>query len=853
METKRRPGKFQKQKARLPRFSEWHPPGYNFNGKYTDVLGRFSRNYKGDVGTDIPHLPYNLLDKAAVNHDIMFHAPDQPTHRHANNLYNKFVKDKKVSKTPITYISDNLITTDTMRTLFGEAMKLAIVLQSVYTTSKRLYNRVSNIRNIYNEWKYEFDPSVSDLEREISRRTRVVREMKWEDDRKTFNDLFMRNIVREAQALTPAQRRATERQINWGVWWSLPKVRTFTQIILPLALTGLSGGSLYRMLTGSLSSIKDELTDWYYGRVENMQRAKKVENEANKVIEKYDKYLNEVGYFDPSVQIFILYDDISKEKAKKLYIEFYDEWKKYLAFINEEYKDQGYDGIPYEIPELNMENLEKSLDDFQVKKHSKIEPMSKELTLYVDKSNKIFENSDKLFNFEIPLDSVKDAYKFLFDTSHSPIIPTKQPKEKLLLLEAPPAIKENDKIISVKDIQDKMVVANYDSVYSYVDGITAQDRRKEMIDMWKEGEKLVQEQGGKDLKLPKWTAGTRGISKATYKKAYNLLQKQLRDRNVIDQAIRDLDERADERQMAKVEAVVKKASPAKKEKIMNSIQVAESMDAEVAVKEPMSSAKFQKDVVEPVEGKKEFMRAIKKPKAEVKAPVIDAPFTTEAVRPPKYKPPRFEEPDEPRPVRKSATGNKDNPDNLIDTIRATDAVVDAVLKPSAKDIRKRRANLYDFITPSDQTGGIGTKETNPLVRGDYNRFMGVRRGNLSDVRENHVLGNTNNLKMLQQYDMKEINKRMRSAREAPRKRRGLIRKFPARMPRQRQTREEKRDFQPLINPPSNYAKGSLYSPFFVNRPAVPLPYEEYLKIFYGNPNEFFDGADYYNPQSKRWL
>ena len=131
--------------------------------------------------------------------------------------------------------------------------------------------------------------------------------------------------------------------------------------------------------------------------------------------------------------------------------------------------------------------------------------------------------------------------------------------------------------------------------------------------------------------------------------------------------------------------------------------------------------------------------------------------------------------------------------------------------------------------------------------------MGVRRGNISMVRENHILGNTNNLKMLPKYDIKDISKKMKAAREAPRKRRGLIRKFPARMPRQRQTREEKRDFQPLINPPSNYAKGSMYSPFYVNRPAVPLPYEEYLKIFYGNPNEFWDGADYYNRQSKRWL
>jgi hypothetical protein len=224
------------------------------------------------------------------------------------------------------------------------------------------------------------------------------------------------------------------------------------------------------------------------------------------------------------------------------------------------------------------------------------------------------------------------------------------------------------------------------------------------------------------------------------------------------------------------------------------------------------------------------------------------PFRTQAV-----KPLRFEEPDEPKEEKRTATGNKDNPDNLVDGIRATDAVVDALLKPTPKQMRQKRAELYDFITPDDQNGGIGTRFNNPLIKRNYERFMETRRGNISELYNNHELGNTNNLMMLKEYDMKDINKRMTRLRKLPERKRGLIRKYPVRMPPQVQSREEKQDFQPLINPPSNYYQGSMYSPYFVSRASAPLPYEEYLKQFYGNPNEFYDGAYYHNPVSKKWI
>ena len=819
MADKRRTRK-QKPISILPSFVEKHSPGANFNGRGTRVRDRFSLNYDGKIGTDIPHLPKNLLDKSAINHDIFFFAPDISAQKHANRLYDNFVKEKKVLKTvpenveqaitkSISYTSNELLKAHSTSILTLQTLRIMFKL---FTMSGSAYGVYKNVLNMY---KF-----IQDI---IERRNPDYEEnVRWQMDEKMADEQLNQMIEEEQktgavdfkyQGLNALARERLFREELRSRRWQPIKNLALSVVYL------LGSGSAVYYLSRPFVRIKKDAEAIYDIIIEkNKNRPLRVEKEVNKVVEKYDEYLKEIGYFDPQTQDFILYRDADKEKAEKLYIDFYNEWKTYLKYINEEYKDE--EGFkPYNIPELNMKNINQ-VKDFDDKEHAEAEKITiKDAEKYVKETNEAIEKLKET------------ASTITEDPITEPPINTKP-------------IKENDKIISVKDIQDKMVVAEYDSIYSYVDGITAQDRRKEMIDMWREGEKLVQAQGGKDLVLPKWTAGTRGISKSTFQKAYSLLQKQLNQRNIATSSIEKLDDRADDRQMAKVEAVVKNARPDIATKIINSFEASEFKDEEASkalkAEKPKTAIKSQRALGRTEDGKVAELSKIE--------PVADAPFTTEPI-----KPPRFEAPEKPKEIQKTATGNRDNPDNLIDTIRATDAVVDAVLKPSAKDIRKRRANLYDFITPSDQNGGIGTRETNPLIRGNCNRFMGVRRGNISMVRENHVLGNTNNLKMLPKYDIKDISKKMKAAREAPRKRRGLVRRFPARFPRQRQTKEERRDFQPSINPPSNYAKGSMYSNFFINRPALPLPYEDYVRLFYGNANEFFDGNDYYNPRTNRWL
>ena len=457
-----------------------------------------------------------------------------------------------------------------------------------------------------------------------------------------------------------------------------------------------------------------------------------------------------------------------------------------------------------------------------------------------------------------------------------------------------PIIKEKEKIISSKDIMSKTGEEMHSSIYGHVKSIPKDERALEMKRLYQEGQKLVPK-GGKNLKMPKKVAEGKGLTLNEFNKAYEKFQKELIKRKVPAEDRQFLDDEHDIRAKGVYDKIFREASPSKQKKMIAELDVGdlgdERADREVealaqekaeaqkqATATPQGIPEAEQGSLKPGDGKErltkeelakqlketekiiakgvpsgdrpEFMdvdvkgQPTSKPRPEEK----QLPFRTQAI-----KPLRFEEPDKPKEEKRTATGNKDNPDNLVDGIRATDAVVDALLKPTPKQMRQKRAELYDFITPDDQNGGIGTRFNNPLIKRNYERWMETRRGNISELYNNHELGNTNNLMMLKEYDMKDINKRLTRLRKLPERKRGLIRKYPVRMPPQVQSREEKQDFQFSINPPSNYYEGSMYAPYFVSRASAPLPYEEYLKQFYGNPNEFYDSAYYYNPVSKKWL
>ena len=155
MSDKRRTRK-QKPISILPSFVEKHSPGANFNGRGTRVRDRFSLNYDGKIGTDIPHLPKNLLDKSAINHDIFFFAPDTSSQKYANRLYDKFVKEKKVLRTipenieqaitkSISYISNEFLKVHSTSILTLQTFQIMLKLFSISGSAYGVYKNVLNM------------------------------------------------------------------------------------------------------------------------------------------------------------------------------------------------------------------------------------------------------------------------------------------------------------------------------------------------------------------------------------------------------------------------------------------------------------------------------------------------------------------------------------------------------------------------------------------------------------------------------------------------------------------------------------------------------------------------------------
>src|SRR5579863_10517582 len=104
--------KKQKKNKSLPDINEQHPPGYNFNGKGTEVENRISLNYKKSVGSHSYWLPVNYLDLVAFRHDLLYFLPSNDDRYYADDIYLKDFKkvksntlDKDASKIALEMLS----------------------------------------------------------------------------------------------------------------------------------------------------------------------------------------------------------------------------------------------------------------------------------------------------------------------------------------------------------------------------------------------------------------------------------------------------------------------------------------------------------------------------------------------------------------------------------------------------------------------------------------------------------------------------------------------------------------------------------------------------------------------------
>jgi hypothetical protein len=167
---------------------------------------------------------------------------------------------------------------------------------------------------------------------------------------------------------------------------------------------------------------------------------KKIKDPLNKVMEKYDKYLESVGSFkkdkprkvkpqpakgkilkmiEPGInkifeaiesigderEEFKLKKNIDKEQSIKLYIDFYNEFNEYKKVINDVFRDQ--EGFkPYEIIPLNQDNLFLVADPYYLPQTKKEVDDMNELILKLMKSVRTTETGEMVKRLDEEIDKL---------------------------------------------------------------------------------------------------------------------------------------------------------------------------------------------------------------------------------------------------------------------------------------------------------------------------------------------------------------------------------------------------------------------------------------------------------------
>jgi hypothetical protein len=159
--------------------------------------------------------------------------------------------------------------------------------------------------------------------------------------------------------------------------------------------------SLYE---GAFTKPLKELTDESVELFKNyMFGAKKTGLNVKNVVSKYEKFLNEIGEFKSTTKdmfdienqgYFVLKDNIDKDKAKKLYKEFFEEYSDYILYIDEdnimEFRN---------FPELNEEEFNKFFDNWDVIKQDTRDEQEtvNDVVDEIQKNKKVNINLNNLF------------------------------------------------------------------------------------------------------------------------------------------------------------------------------------------------------------------------------------------------------------------------------------------------------------------------------------------------------------------------------------------------------------------------------------------------------------------------
>jgi hypothetical protein len=335
-----------KQKNKI----EKHPPYMNFMGPSTKIEDRLSLNYKGKRGTKNYFVPTTYSDFVSFEHDLLYYSPDNIIKAYADA---KFIKD---IRSVIGYAG---IVAQYMRRLgiegiynYGISLSVLSGIKSIYNDFINAYKTGKDVVQLGKSLK-QLDELSAGMTREVRRQYGTLMQATPRMQRTLLEGMLETQEIKEEILLSRKELASTV------AFRLLPKLIFTGYLVAP------------RIIKSSKELLRNALSIF----VLNPEYTE-IQNKVDKVKDKYEKYLNEVGSFvdapwyrslmkrldqPEGEKFFKVKSNINKDKAKELYIDFFNEFKSYAEFMNEKYKDvKGYE--PFNIKELNKQNLDKVYD-----------------------------------------------------------------------------------------------------------------------------------------------------------------------------------------------------------------------------------------------------------------------------------------------------------------------------------------------------------------------------------------------------------------------------------------------------------------------------------------------------------
>jgi hypothetical protein len=307
---------------------EFHLPGMNFLGGGTKVTDRFSLNYGGTRGTKNYMIPTTFKDYVAMEHDLLYFAPESTVKKFADAQF--LLASKK--KTKIPFVEDLAI-------LGQNILRHGYDLGDVAITGVIIFKQMKSLWNLMNKLGLMAQPASVQKLRMLQERLQGDLESRPQHAPAIYS--LYNSIVEEIKNEPKVSYKTA---LYNTIFKFLPNLYILNFYAIPNAAKNIK--NFYDKIKSSFIKNPDY---------------EQIKSESDKVKDKYDSYLKEIGSWGKQVRGVEKFDvkdvnQINHNVAEKKYIEFYNQYKKYLEFINDKYKNDPT-FKPYTIKELNMDNI----------------------------------------------------------------------------------------------------------------------------------------------------------------------------------------------------------------------------------------------------------------------------------------------------------------------------------------------------------------------------------------------------------------------------------------------------------------------------------------------------------------